>query len=588
MWNLAFIYKKSSEISQLLPMKKLVLWIWLFPIALIAQNNAVYTIQIGTFVNPKISEFNNIQPSGFVYSEPFQDKFSKVFFGEFRDALSANDALEAINLQGFGGFVKQRTLHNAPSAIVVQFTTQKIAAAVNWESYKNVGKLYTILTDPNIIKLVTGPFSDMATARKRVETIRALGYKDAFVKTINTNLLHEVGDFEMGIDPIKRNLNTAVDVILSEGTVAQKSSSQLAEAKNIPTSFESQTSKINTTQPKSNTPEIRPLIKRTSALDLQKLLKLNKFYKGSLDGFYGGRTAVGYKNFVDTDLQYKKYALLDNFLLQEKGGSSLDFQEVIDKLPQNPNSAQTALSKNELPLSKAYQAYSLMINGGNLSKINQLMNAAIKETFADKKIKNAPPFDFNVNYSYEDMSQFLLHLRYLHAAPINAKYSIPCWLFENHPKAAFAAFKANSKFASFANTKISTCENFDEWLPIKMMNNIIGDLQPANLTAAQKAKQATLTSARNFQYLFPEKLDKNQKAITDKWLIDFWKQMDSSAETYPVLGKNLITLKVLFFQSQVLLEDYFMDKEFTPDAAEGLALTVLKTYVEVPLEVYGN
>ena len=64
--------------------------------------------------------------------------------------------------------------------------------------------------------------------------------------------------------------------------------------------------------------------------------------------------------------------------------------------------------------------------------------------------------------------------------------------------------------------------------------------------------------------------------------------MDSSAKSYPVLGKNLETLKILFFQSQVLLEDYFMNKEFTPDAAEGLALSVLKTYVEVPLEVYGN
>jgi len=569
-------------------MKNLVLLIWLFPFALIAQNKWVYTVQIGSFVNPKISEFNSIRPSGFVYAEPYKDKFSKVFYGEFRDALSANDALEAINQQGFGGFVQQRTLSNSSSVIVVQFATQKIAAPINWEGLNTIGKLYTILTDPNIVKLVTGPFPDMATARKRVKTIQALGYKDAFVKTINTKLLHEVGDFERGVDQIKRNLNTAVEAILKEDTSPQKGSSDVARSNNLPTAFEAPTAKINTNAPKSNAPKIRPLIKRTSALDLQKVLKLNKFYQGSLDGFYGGRTASGYKNFVDTDLQYKKYALLDNFLFQEKGGNALDFQGIIDKLPQNPNAAKVALSNNKLPLAKAYQAYSLMINNGSLTEINRLMNAAIKETFSDKRIKNAPPFNFNANYSYEDMSQFLLHLRYLHAAPKNENYSIPCWLFENHPKAAFAAFKANSKFASFANTKISTCENFDEWLPIKMMNHIISDLQPVNLSADQKVQQNTLTSARNFQYLFPEKLDKNQKAITDKWLIDFWKQMDSSAATYPVLGKNLVTLKVLFFQSQVLLEDYFMNEGFTPDAAEGLALSVLKTYVEVPLEVYGN
>lgn len=573
-------------------MKNLVLWIWLFPIALVAQTKSVYTIQIGTFVQPKVSEFNSIRPSGFVYAESFQDKFSKVFYGEFRDALSANDALEAINLQGFGGFVKERTLSNSPSVIVVQFTTKKIAAPINWEDLYPIGKLYTILTDPSIVKLVTGPFKDMATARKRVESIRDLGYKDAFVKTVNTKLLHEVGDFEVGIDPKARNLNAAVEIILNEGSLPQKNSTEIAEVNNIPNTYEAPTSKINTNQVNilqpDNTPEIRPLVKRTSALDLQKVMKLNKFYEGSLDGLYGQQTAKGYENFIATDLQYKKYALLDNLLLQEKGGNSLDLQNTIDNLPHNPAAASNILKNYNMPLAKAYQAYWMMTHDGHLPQINALMNAAIKETFADKKIKNAPPFDFNANYSYEDMSQFLLHLRYLHAAPKNAKYSIPCWLFEKHPKASFAAFKANSKFTSFANTKISTCKNFDEWLPIKMMNNIINDLQPANLTAEQETKQNTLSAARNFQYLFPEKLNKQQKAITDKWLIDFWRQMDSSAKTYPVLGKNLKTIKVLFFQSQVLLEDYFMDKEFTPDAAEGLALSILKTYVEVPLEVYGN
>ncbi len=573
-------------------MKNLVLWIWLFPIALFAQNKSVYTIQIGTFVNPKISEFNSIRPSGFVYAESFQDKFSKVCYGEFRDALAANDALEAINQQGFGGFVKERTLSNSPSVIVVQFATRKIAAPINWEALYPIGKLYTILTDPSIVKLVTGPFPDISTARKRVEAIRDLGYKDAFVKTVNIKLLHEIGDFEMGIDPTERNLNTAVEVILNDGIVPPKSATEIASANNIPKAYEAPTSKINTNQgntpPLGNPPEIRPLIKRTSALDLQKVMKVNKFYEGSLDGFYGQKTAMGYENFIKTDLQYKKYALLDNLFLQEKGGTTLNFQEAIDNLPQIQHTPSNILKNYNIPLAKAYQAYWMMVHDGNITQINALMNAAIKETFADKKIKNAPPFDFTANYSYEDMTQFLLHLRYLHAAPKNANYSIPCWLFENHPEAAFAAFKASSKFASFANTKISSCENFDEWLPIKMMNNIINDLQPSTLTAAQETKRNGLATARNFQYLFPEQLDKHQKAITDKWLIDFWKQMDSSAETYPVLGKNLKTLKVLFFQSQVLLEDYFMDKEFTPDAAEGLALSILKTYVEVPLEVYGN
>ncbi len=574
-------------------MKNLVLWMCFFPIALIAQTPTVYTIQIGTFVNPKITEFHSIKSAGFVYAIPFQDKFSKVFYGEYRDALTAQNALKNINSKGFGGFVTQRKLNNAPPTIVVQFTTKKIGTPIDWADFNAVGKLYTILTNPNIIKLVTGPYSDISTARKRVAAIRALGYKDAFVKTINTTLLHEVGDFERGVDKVKRDLNTAVEGILSDGSLGTKKSIDTnSRLGNIPTSFDTPSTNIESNSTnnssKNNIPVIRPLIKRTSALDLQKVLKLNNHYKGSLDGFYGKGTAAGYQNFIDSDLVYKKYVLFDSYFSQEKGGDIQGFQGIINTLLQSPNTALIQLSNNKLPLAKAYQAYWLIANNQNLAQINQLMNAAIKETFADKKIKNAPPFDFNVNYSYEDLTQFFLHLRYLHAAPKNANYSIPCWLFEHHPKAAFAAFKANSKFASFANTKISACKNFDNWLPIKMMNTIVEALQPTTLSVEQQAHQNTLATARNFQYLFPEKLNKSQKTITDKWLRDFWKQMESSANNYPVLGKNITTLKVLFFESQVLLEDYFMDKGFTPDAAEGLALSILKTYVEVPLEVYGN
>jgi len=501
-------------------MKNLVLWMCFFPIALIAQTPTVYTIQIGTFVNPKITEFHSIKSAGFVYAIPFQDKFSKVFYGEYRDALTAQNALKNINSKGFGGFVTQRKLNNAPPTIVVQFTTKKIGTPIDWADFNAVGKLYTIL---------------------------------------NTTLLHEVGDFERGVDKVKRDLNTAVEGILSDGSLGTKKSVDTnSMLGNIPASFDAPSTNIESSST-NNVPVIRPLIKRTSALDLQKVLKLNNHYKGSLDGFYGKGTAAGYQNFIDSDLVYKKYVLFDSYFSQEKGGDIQGFQGIINTLLQSPNTALIQLSNNKLPLAKAYQAYWLIANNQNLAQINQLMNAAIKETFADKKIKNAPPFDFNVNYSYEDLTQFFLHLRYLHAAPKNANYSIPCWLFEHHPKAAFAAFKANSKFASFANTKISACKNFDNWLPIKMMNTIVEALQPTTLSVEQQAHQNTLATARNFQYLFPEKLNKSQKTITDKWLRDFWKQMESSANNYPVLGKNITTLKVLFFESQVLISKTRVD-----------------------------
>lgn len=563
-------------------MKKLILWLLFSPITLIAQNNPVFTIQIGTYVNPQKADFSPLAPLGYLYAESYGNNFSKVFLGEFVNETIANNVLFEVKRKGFGGFITQRSTSNKPTVIVVQVITRKTDQLVDWASLNTIGKLYTVLTDPARIKIVTGPFATIIDARKRVASLQQLGYRDAFVKTINTGLLHEVGAFELNRIQEKQtqsNLNAAVDAIVGD---------------NIPTSYNADEAIITTNQnvavhlPKRNIPVIRPLIKRTAALDIQKVLKKGEFFNGSLDGFYGKATAAGYQNFIDNDFQYNKYALLVNYLAkQKKSIVKNDFQQIVNELLNNPNRSLQQLGVSTLPLAKAYKAYSLLANNGDLTQINQLMNAAIKETFADKKIKNAPPFDFNATYSYENITQFILHLRYLHAAPINADYALPCWLFERHPTEAYTAFTSKSKFASFANTKIDACTNFEEWPSIKMLQTILADLAPINYTPEQIAKMDNLQSARNFLYLFPEKLNPTQKKLTDQWLINFWKQLEASGANYPVLGKNLQTLKILFFQSQVILEDYFMNKEFTPDAAEGLALSVLKTYVDVPLAAYG-
>ena len=562
-------------------MKKLILWVLCFPIALLAQNNQVYTIQIGTFVNPKATDFSTLQPLGYLYATPFEGNFSKVFLGEFTNETVAQNMLYTVRNSGYGAFIVQKSLLGKPEAIVVQFTTKNKNQVIDWASLNTIGKLYTVLTDPNRIKIVTGPFATIDIARRRVVEMQQFGYKDAFVKTINIGLLHEVGAFETGKTAVQNNLNAAVEAIISDNVPTSTYDA------NSPAIITPQNAVINT--PKSGAPFIRPLIKRTSALAIQNVLKSSGYFNGSLDGFYGKATEAGYLNFVANDFQYKKYAfLVDYFAAQKINPTTYNFQQTLNNLLINPPSSLQQLNASQIPLAKAYRAYWLLANNGQLTEINQLMNAAIRETFADKKIKNAPPFDFNATYSYEDITQFILHLRYLHAAPKNATYAIPCWLFEQHPTEAYAAFTSKSKFASFTNTKIDACTNFDEWPSIKMMQTLLIDLAPSNYTEAQITKMASLQSARNFLYLFPEKLSPAQKKATDQWLIDFWKQLEASGATYPVLGKNLTTLKILFYQSQVVLEDYFMNKEFTPDAAEGLALSVLKTYVDVPLAVYGQ
>ena len=65
-------------------MKNLIFWVFLLPISIFAQTSIHYTIQVGTFVNPKIEDFHLIQPYGYLYAEDFDNNFSKVYLGEFK------------------------------------------------------------------------------------------------------------------------------------------------------------------------------------------------------------------------------------------------------------------------------------------------------------------------------------------------------------------------------------------------------------------------------------------------------------------------------------------------------------------------
>ncbi len=51
-------------------------------------------------------------------------------------------------------------------------------------------------------------------------------------------------------------------------------------------------------------------------------------------------------------------------------------------------------------------------------------------------------------------------------------------------------------------------------------------------------------------------------------------------------GKLLTPFKASYFQTLVRFEDYFMDKGFDGRMATGLGLSVMKTFVEVPLNEY--
>ncbi|MBK8877817.1 MAG: hypothetical protein IPN74_04505 [Haliscomenobacter sp.] len=62
-------------------------------------------------------------------------------------------------------------------------------------------------------------------------------------------------------------------------------------------------------EPAPSASNIRSNVKRRAAIELQKLLKAENFYKGSLDGYYGAGTATAYQTALQNNRELFKYRL---------------------------------------------------------------------------------------------------------------------------------------------------------------------------------------------------------------------------------------------------------------------------------------
>ena len=71
---------------------------------------------------------------------------------------------------------------------------------------------------------------------------------------------------------------------------------------------------------------------------------------------------------------------------------------------------------------------------------------------------------------------------------------------------------------------------------------------------------------------------KERKALMD-WNESVWKGIDGWATRDPLLAEISTALKISYFQTQVLLEDFYMDEGFDEKDSKGLALVTLKALV---------
>ena len=560
------------------------LFLAFFSFQMLAQNTAYYTVLVGNFLDAKAQDFETFKGLGFLHANTMDGNLTQVFIGGYEKKRDAEKVAASIRSKGYSSAsVQERILEEGKTTTVIQLGIRNIKKKIKWERYFKAGDLYVILNG-NQIKITTGLYSSINEAKKNLGEIRKLGFSDAFVKPVNDVFLHKVNSFEAG--GLKRPL---FDLTLDEEPNKKK-------RKDIPKGYEDDDVRPKTpivTDPKpprstsipaaygteSALPKIRSKIKRRSAIELQKALKAQNAYTGSLDGYYGNGTSSAYKKVLKQNRDLQKYQLLAQYMNSSGQSSSSELQNIVNNLIDDPM-APTKLDRYRDPIAKAYRAYLLYTTLGTSSNVNSLMNEAIKESFSGKKIKNQAPFDYNATYAYEDLGQLILHIHYIHSAPDN-DIAAPCWLFQMHPRETANAYKAYSS-ASNENFKLQACDEFMFWPEIRMAQTIAVDLNPDQ--SINQAKVAAAASERARLFLSPTALSNKEKTAAEKWNQKIWDGLNSWAARDALHERMVDAFKVAYFQSQVRLEDYYMGKGFKLKDAQALAIATMQSIVGPHLE----
>ncbi|RME11264.1 MAG: hypothetical protein D6816_02310, partial [Bacteroidetes bacterium] len=397
----------------------LAFFLMVFAFSASGQNNdPAYTVQIGTFVNPKPEDFKGLQTLGFVYAVPQTQNQADIFIGGFTDQLEAEKLAETLRSPQYG-FANARMVElNTEGGhyyTMVQLEILTAGKEIDWEPYLQLGRIYVVLED-KMIKVYTGIFPDKATANGELPRIRAAGFKDAFVKDVNNVLLHEIGDFEIGPRKKKPLIPLNFDRPPTEEPVVEtKKETQPAEV--VVAQPEMLTSKgVEETPPappankpavnlSATLPDIRANVKRQSAIELQKVLKTLGTYSGKADGYYGPNTRAAYERAVANNRQLKKYRILARYYYAPANTAKPGtVQWAINSLWEDSPAALEVLKQSSLPVAKAYRAYFEFVTKGPGATVNDLMNSAIKQAFANVK-SDFPRFDPSATYAYVNIEQ---------------------------------------------------------------------------------------------------------------------------------------------------------------------------------------
>ncbi len=318
----------------------------LFLNSLLLGAQPLYTVQVGTFMDVRHADFEELRPMGFVFGNPLEGNLTQVYLGNYSNASRAEATANQLKARGFkNAVVLQRPASTAAAVVIIQLSTQTYGKKTDWSQLERTGKLY-VENDDQLLKIASGIYPDVATAQSLLPSIKALGYPDAFVKTIDPSRLIPVGTFETGVKKplipidLSQTQPEAVPASTPAATPSPTATTVIPPATTEPTGpstysgtrggdiISSPTKTPTTGSSIADLPAIRSRFKRESAESLQRLLKEKGFYTAVIDGYYGEGTSNAYHAAWDNMEELQSFHLLSTAFKASAGDPVMNWPEV--------------------------------------------------------------------------------------------------------------------------------------------------------------------------------------------------------------------------------------------------------------------
>lgn len=548
------------------------LWLYALPIfsQAVADTQYVYTIHLGTFQEVLPRDFAQVRALGFVYRQPV-GRMVDVFLGGWDDQAAPQQLLPTIINMGYSASVRKLPVTQGQPVRVIQLGAERATGPIDWERYFVAEQLHVLLAN-DMVKVMAGPYTDEAALRADLAMFREKGFAQAFAKTVNSALLHAVTSFETG--GIKQ---PAFDIDLPKRGTQPTQPEELVR----PTTYDMPTSqgdvRTKAVEPTPHAsgaavPQIRSNVKRSSARRLQAVLKELGYLGSGIDGYYGRMTAAAFDEAWATHRQVQKYRLLSRTaLFAEMPARDGSLQQAVDRLAADPDWAVPLLESSARPEGRAWLAYHLFVTQGPSSQVDQLMNRAIREAFLDVDPKRFPSFDPRARYTYAELEQLLRHLFYVLVAAPKDRLALPCWLIQRHRRLMEQVLAGPVARAN--EWGLSGCAEVGGWEPVQVLRAIMQDMAAGQ--ASDVAARRAAASEWVKLLLLPHTVESEAVADAVTWTERLAQSVEGWALRDPLLAEIAQAWKLAWYQSFVLLEDWFMDRGLKPAEARKRAAAAL-------------